>query len=76
MTRILFGAISLVILASPAAASCIVERDPLPASGGSGPAVESYTNVDTGARTTTPGPCLVVDAENGARQDADEAGDR
>lgn len=58
------------------AVTCTVVLNQLPASGGSGPAVVSYQNVNTGERTASvPADCRVAQAENGARQDGPDTDD-
>lgn len=53
---------------------CTVALNQLPASGGSGPAVVSYQNVDTGERTADAGTCRVVEArDSNAERDEDPA---
>ena len=49
--------------------TCTAYSDQLPASGGSGPAVASYTIVETGKRVADPGDCVVIENQNGNVQD-------
>ena len=53
--------------------TCTAYLDPLPASGGSGPAVVSYTIVETGERVDSPGQCTLIENQNGNVQDTKDS---